>query len=165
MAREMRICRRPAPPAGCSDYLRCLLTSLVISNIETWDLPPNTGLSLSSALMLRRFFLSCRLWRLMYCQIFLVTSVRGIAPLPITAPSAALGFIGFMNAAFGLRFLPDFFAFFFAICDSPLIGTVLGIPGIPAAVVGAAVPEQCRIQRSMSITTSGFFDYFHSASS
>jgi len=27
----------------------------------------------------------------------------------------ALGIIGFMNAAFGLRFLPLFFAFFFAI--------------------------------------------------
>src|SRR5258705_2674825 len=114
--------RGPAPPAGCCGcYLRCLLTSLVISNIETWDLPPNTGLSLSSALMLRRFFLSCRLLRLMYIQIFLVTSVRGIALVPITAPSAALGFIGFMNAAFGLRFLPAFFAFFFAIFDSPLI--------------------------------------------
>src|SRR4029078_11407473 len=24
------------------DYLRCLLTSFVISNIETWPLPPNT---------------------------------------------------------------------------------------------------------------------------
>ena len=46
-------------------YLRCLLTSLVISNIETLDLPPNTALSLSSALMLRRFFLSWRPFRLM----------------------------------------------------------------------------------------------------
>jgi hypothetical protein len=44
--------------------------------------------------------------------------VRGIAPLPITAASVAVGFIGFMNAAFGLRFLP--FAFFFAILISPL---------------------------------------------
>jgi hypothetical protein len=35
----------------------------------------------------------------------------------------ALGFIAFMNAAFGLRFLPPlFFAFFFAIFSSPLIG-------------------------------------------
>jgi hypothetical protein len=29
--------------------------------------------------------------------------VRGIGPAPITAPSEALGVIGFMNAAFGLR--------------------------------------------------------------
>jgi hypothetical protein len=40
----------------------------------------------------------------------LVTSVRGIAPLPITAASVELVASGFMNAAFGLR-LP-FFAFF-----------------------------------------------------
>jgi hypothetical protein len=45
----------------------------------------------------------------------LVTSVRGWALEPMTAASVALGFIGFMNAAFGLRFLPAFFAFFFAI--------------------------------------------------
>jgi hypothetical protein len=51
----------------------------------------------------------------------LVTSVRGIALEPMTAASVALGFIGFMNAAFGLRFLPAaFFAFFFAILASPL---------------------------------------------
>jgi hypothetical protein len=31
----------------------------------------------------------------------------------------ALGVIGFMKAAFGLRFLPLFFAFFFAIVYSP----------------------------------------------
>jgi hypothetical protein len=52
----------------------------------------------------------------------LVTSVRGIALEPITAASVALGFIGFMNAAFGLRPLP-FFAllpFFFAIDYLPL---------------------------------------------
>jgi hypothetical protein len=41
--------------------------------------------------------------------------VRGIEPEPTTAASTALGLIGFMNAAFGLRFLPLFFAFFFAI--------------------------------------------------
>jgi fructose-1,6-bisphosphatase I len=46
-------------------YFRCLLTSLVISNIDTDDFPPNTAFSLSSALMLRRFFLSCRPLRLM----------------------------------------------------------------------------------------------------
>src|SRR5436190_2020561 len=39
----------------------------------------------------------------MYSQIFLVTSVRGIGIDPITAPRTADGFIGFMNAALGLR--------------------------------------------------------------
>jgi hypothetical protein len=43
-----------------------------------------------------------------------VTSVRGIGLPPITAASVALGFIGFMNAAFGLRAL-FFFAGFFAL--------------------------------------------------
>jgi hypothetical protein len=46
-------------------YLRCLLTSFVISNIETWALPPNTGFRFSSALMLRRFLASWRPFRLM----------------------------------------------------------------------------------------------------
>jgi len=45
-----------------------------MSNIETWDLPLKTGRSLSSALMLRRFFESCRPFRLMYCHSFLVSS-------------------------------------------------------------------------------------------
>src|SRR5215831_1839973 len=45
----------------------------------------------------------------MYAQSFLVTSVRGIGLLPTTSASDALGVIGFMNAAFGLR--ADFFAF------------------------------------------------------
>src|SRR5262249_18879169 len=66
----------PAKPAG--DYLRCLATSLVISNIETCFLPPKTSLSLSSALIMRRFTLSCRLFFLMYPQSLLVTSVRGM---------------------------------------------------------------------------------------
>jgi hypothetical protein len=49
----------------------------------------------------------------------------------------ALGFIAFMNAAFGLRFLPPlFFAFFFAIFNSPLIGFgTLFYPGISPASV------------------------------
>jgi hypothetical protein len=41
-----------------SIYRRCLETSLVISNILTWLLPLNTGLSESSALIMVRFFLS-----------------------------------------------------------------------------------------------------------
>src|SRR5258708_36461484 len=39
-------------------YLRCLLTSLVISNIVTVFLPPKTAFNASSALMLVLFFLS-----------------------------------------------------------------------------------------------------------
>jgi hypothetical protein len=50
--------------------------------------------------------------------------VRGIALDPTTAASGPVGFIGFMKAAFGLRFLPAFFAFFFAISISPLNGVV-----------------------------------------
>src|SRR5690348_11886572 len=46
----------------------------------------------------------------MYCQSFFVISVRGIGLVPTTAPSAASGCIGFMNAAFGVRFAPPFFA-------------------------------------------------------
>jgi hypothetical protein len=46
--------------------------------------------------------------------------VRGIALDPITAASGPLGVIAFMKAAFGLRFLPAFFAFFLAISISPL---------------------------------------------
>jgi hypothetical protein len=46
---------------------------------------------------------------LMYCQSFLVTSVRGIAFAPTTAASLSSGRMGFMNAALGLRF--DFFFF------------------------------------------------------
>jgi MFS family permease len=56
---------RPGRSRTVGDYLRCLLTSLVISNIDTWRLPPNTSLSLSSALIMRLFLLSCRLLRLM----------------------------------------------------------------------------------------------------
>jgi hypothetical protein len=65
----------------------------------------------------------------------LVTSVRGIALVPTTAPSVALGFIGFMKAALGLRFLPAFFAFFFAIrFSSERFGTVrYSIPVFTAA--------------------------------
>src|SRR3954452_5515647 len=94
-------------------YLRCFVTSFVISNIETWPLPPKIGFRLSSALMLRRFLASCRPFRLMYAHSFLVTSVRGSGAVPTTAPSWALGVIAFMNAAFGVR-LAAFFAAFFA---------------------------------------------------
>ena len=48
-----------------SCYFRCFPTSLVISNILTADLPPNTVLRAASALIIRRFFLSCRSFFLM----------------------------------------------------------------------------------------------------
>src|SRR5258706_2847414 len=91
-------------------YFRCLDTSLVISNIETWRLPPKTSRSLSSASIIRRLTLFWRLFFLMYPHSLLVTSVRGIGLLPTTAASVELGVIGFMKAAFGLRFAAGFFA-------------------------------------------------------
>src|SRR5690606_5738389 len=111
--RGARLAARPSGPTGPRDYLRFLETSLVMSNIETWPLPPKTTLSLSSALIMRRFFLSCRLCFLMYAQSFLVSSVRGSGDAPTTAASFSFGVTGFMNAAFGLR-LVAFFAAFFA---------------------------------------------------
>src|SRR5690606_17299752 len=100
-------------PSCCdtgSDYLRCLLTSAVISNIETLLLPPKTFFSLSSALIIRRSRASCSPLRLMYAQTFLVISVRGMGESPTTAASSALGVIGFMNAGFGARLRALFFA-------------------------------------------------------
>ena len=44
---------------------RWLFTSFVISNMVTFFLPPNTGRSLSSALICRLFCGSCRLFFLM----------------------------------------------------------------------------------------------------
>ncbi len=58
---------------------------------------------------MRLFASSCSLNFLMYSQIFLVISVRGIGAAPITAASVADGVTGFMNAALGLRGA-DFFA-------------------------------------------------------
>src|SRR4051812_42643433 len=64
---------KPHGPAEAGLYLRCLPTSLVISNMLTFALPPNTSLSASSALICRRFFASCSLFFLMYAQSFFVT--------------------------------------------------------------------------------------------
>jgi hypothetical protein len=74
----------------------------------TWLLPPNNGRSFSSALMARRFLASCRPFLLMYAQSLLMTWVRGIGLLPMTAASFALGVNGLMNAGFGLRLAEDF---------------------------------------------------------
>src|ERR1700686_3106670 len=78
--------------------------------MDTWLRPPKMGLSLASALIMRLFAASCSLFLLMYSQSFLVTSVRGAGAPPITAPSSALGIIGFMKAAFGARFTAGFLA-------------------------------------------------------
>src|SRR5215212_2925914 len=72
---------------------------------------------------MRLFFLSCRPFFLMYAHSFLVTSVRGIAFDPTTSASLSLGCTGFMNAAFGLRFVA-----FFAIFQSPCEGAHWGVP-------------------------------------
>src|ERR1700716_3368889 len=98
------------PSARAAAYFRCLLTNLVISNMLTCALPPNTGFSMSSDLIIRLFFLSCRPFFLMYAHSFFVTSVRGIGFEPTTSESAALGCTGFMKAAFGFRLLAAFFA-------------------------------------------------------
>src|SRR5713226_7393079 len=98
---EMEAPGEPGRRVTFRSYLRCLLTSLVISNMLTVALPPNTAFRLSSALIMRLFFLSCRPFFLMYAHSFFVTSVRGIAFDPTTAASLSLGCTGFMNAAFG----------------------------------------------------------------
>jgi hypothetical protein len=46
-------------------YFRCFPTSLVISNMLTTALPPNTVFSAGSALIIRLFFGSCSLFFLM----------------------------------------------------------------------------------------------------
>src|SRR3546814_5729684 len=81
LSRAKKERRRYFTCAAASDrhQLMCLLTSLVISNMLTLDLPPKTFFSLSSALIWRRFFWSCRLCFLMYAQRFLVIWPRGMA--------------------------------------------------------------------------------------
>src|SRR5918993_2619711 len=79
----------------------------------TWGLP-KIGRRVSSALIIRLFFGSCRLFFLMYTQSFLVSSVRGSGLAPTTSERAALGVTGAMNAAFGFRPLDFFFAVFLA---------------------------------------------------
>ena len=56
---------RGARAAGLTRYFRCLPTSFVISNMFTADLPPKTGHSAASALIMRRFLASCSLCFLM----------------------------------------------------------------------------------------------------
>src|SRR5579884_3157978 len=107
LSRELRA-DSGQPSARDADYLTCLFTSFVISNMLTCALPPNTGFSESSDLIIRLFFLSCRPFFLMYAQSFFVSSVRGSGFEPTTSDNAASGVTGFMNAAFGLRLLAFF---------------------------------------------------------
>src|SRR4051812_50159853 len=79
-----------------------------ISNIETCALP-KIARSFSSALTMPLLTLSCSLFFLMYAHSLDTTSVRGIGLLPTTAASCGLGVSGFMNAAFGVRFLAGAF--------------------------------------------------------
>src|SRR5882724_2368719 len=76
-------------------------------------------------------------------------------PEPTTAPRVALGDIGFMKAAFGLRFA--FFAFFFAIYFSPLTFAEISIPGSRRL---QRWTRRCRFPEGVSKTfrgkTSGF---------
>src|SRR6476660_1976077 len=72
-------------------YFRCFETSLVISNMLTWLLPLNTGLSASSALIMILCFLSCRPRLLMYAQSFFVSSGRDSGVEPTTAASLSSG--------------------------------------------------------------------------
>ncbi len=51
--------------AKTGGYFKCLFTSFVISNMLTELLPPNTVLSVSSALIIRLFVVSCSLFFLM----------------------------------------------------------------------------------------------------
>src|SRR5690606_31492546 len=81
---------------------RCLLMSLVISNMSAWALPKISRRA-ASALMSFRFASSCSLPFLMYSQTFLTTSVRGSGLSPTIDASAALGVSAFMKAALGLR--------------------------------------------------------------
>src|SRR5216117_162678 len=107
--KKERRSRRPPPVAssesGAAGYLTCLLTSLVISNMLTCALPPNTALSASSDLIIRLFFESCSLFFLMYAHSFLVSSVRGSGFGPTTSDSTPSGVTGFMKAALGFLLL------------------------------------------------------------
>src|SRR3546814_4597205 len=111
LSRAKKERRRYFTCAAASDrhQLMCLLTSLVISNMLTLDLPPKTFFSLSSALIWRRFFWSCRLCFLMYTQRFLVIWPRGMALVPTISASVTLGLTGITSEAHGLRalFLTD----------------------------------------------------------
>src|ERR1039457_5980054 len=69
----------------------------------TFFLPPNTACSAASALICVLTFLSCSPCFLMYCQSFLVSSVRGNGFEPTTTASFSFGWTGFMNAALGFR--------------------------------------------------------------
>src|SRR6185503_13601393 len=96
----------------------------------TWLRLLNNGRSFSSALMARRFLASCNPFRLIYAQSLLITCVRGIGLLPMTAASFALGCKGLMNAGFGARFLPEE-DFFLVVFFSPAVFFLVAIARLP----------------------------------
>src|SRR5260370_26724690 len=65
-------------------------------------LPLNTSRRLSSALMLRLSFLSCRSCFLTYAQIFFTTSLRGIGLSAAFFSAAARGVIDLLTPPVGL---------------------------------------------------------------
>ena len=97
------------------DYFRCLLTSLVISNMLTVGLATEDGLQ-------RVVGLDHALVLLVLQAVLLDVGPELLGDLgardrllPTTSASAALGVTGFMNAAFALRAGFAFAAFFFAV--------------------------------------------------
>src|ERR1039457_6601190 len=91
--------------------LRCLLTNLVISNIETCFFPSNTAKRCSSALIFLLSFASWRLFFFIYSHSFLVIFVLGSGSIPTILASAALGFTAFINAGLGDPFFVTFLSF------------------------------------------------------
>src|SRR4051812_21360287 len=74
-------------------HFRCCARCLFISNMVTFFLP-NTGSSLLSARISRRFAGFCSSCRLMYSQTLRTTSPRGKGPGPTTAASSLDGCSG-----------------------------------------------------------------------
>src|SRR3954454_4446202 len=83
-----RLTGRPAWP-----HFRCCARCLFISNMVTFFFP-NTGSSLASARISRRFAGFCSSCCLMYSQTLRTTSPRGRGPEPITAASSLDGCSG-----------------------------------------------------------------------
>src|SRR5688500_7128241 len=112
-----------------------------MSNIDTWFVL-KIGRRLSSALIIRRCLASCRLFRLMYAQSFLVISVRGAGVAPTTFARSPLGVIAFMKAGFGARFVALFFLAAGAFFAAPFFAAPLFFAAPPffAAPFFAAPP-------------------------
>src|SRR5262249_62334443 len=80
----------------------------------------------------------------MYAQSFFTTSVRGIGLSPTTSAKTAEGCIAFMKAAFGLRFVPVFYEFFFTFFFAAIL---FGSPPPQGTLVGSSIkPESASYQ-------------------